>query len=263
MKANTIISICCFFIFNAMFSNVIVLNGLTHVYTGKSGDVISGEIILVNSSNEEQRVTFELSDAIFSCTESRRFSNDATHPQSSRDWFKGNLVDKLINPKEKYVYRFTIEIPNDTSLKGSYWNMLMVNVEQPIKEELLDKNIGLDTKIRYAIGLMTHVDNHGEMDLDFESIAIRKNSTTQSKEMEIKLFNFTSFIEAVRLSIEVYDGEGNVVFEDSTDRYLTFPKLCKDFKIDVTSLPAGEYECVLIADARDEFVGTNFKLQLE
>ncbi|AOW20492.1 hypothetical protein LPB138_07305 [Urechidicola croceus] len=246
-----------------MYANVAITNGLTHIYKGNSGDVISGEVILMNGSDQEQLVTFELNEAIFSCETNRIFTNEYSHPKSSTDWFNGKVLNKVLGPKEKYVYTYTIEMPNDKSLRGSYWTVLKVNLEKPIREESINGNIGLDTKITYAVALLTHVNDYDELSLDFENINLKEDAQNLKKELEVKLINNSLFIEGIKLSLEIYDNNGVKVHEGKTDRNLTFPGFCRDFLIDVSSLPNGKYECVLIADSREEFIGTNISLTID
>lgn len=54
------------------YASIVVLNGLTHVYSGNAGDRIEGELILMNTTDLPQQITFKLNDVIFSC-ETNRF----------------------------------------------------------------------------------------------------------------------------------------------------------------------------------------------
>ena len=220
-------------------------------------------MILINNSSEEQRVTFDLSEAHFSCTNNRVFSKYPSHPNSSSDWFKSNLSNKVLGPKEKYIYHFKIEIPKKTTLQGSYWSVLMVNVEKPIKENFLNQKIALDTKVRYAIGLVTNVNEFDEIDIDFKNIQLKENDKSTVKHLKITITNKSLFVEGVKLSLEVYNKEGTKVHEFISDRNMAFPGFCRDYSIDISSLANGEYECVLIADSRDDFIGTNISLTVK
>ena len=77
MKTVFLTLIIFTFFITSVYSNVIIINGLTHIYSGLSGDTIRGEVILINSSTNEQRVTFELNEALFSCTSDRVFTKDS------------------------------------------------------------------------------------------------------------------------------------------------------------------------------------------
>lgn len=262
MKTRGIIFITSVLVYSYVFPNVFVLNGLTHFYSGKSGDVISGQVVLKNVSTETQYVTFELSDAIFSETEGRMLSSGNGHSQSSKAWFNGSLMTKTLHPEERYVYQFTIQIPSNGQLKGIYWSMLLINVKDRYKWGNLEDTVDSPPTTSHNITLITHLENDDLLNLDFKSIGIRNNSVTLESELEVLLYNHGPTMEAVRLSVEVYDREGNIIFERSTERLQTMPGLSKDFKIDFSQLPDGDYECVLLADiGGDGFIATRFDLR--
>lgn len=251
------IALIASFASNALAS-VTIINGLTHVYKGNSGDMIEGEIVLINGSDVEQRVRFMINEALFSCNANRVFTEKDPHAQSSSDWIENGAGERLLLPKERYVHRFKIRIPEDQSLKGSFWSVMMVYVEKPIKEEMLNNSIGLNTKIRYAVGLLTNVNSLDQPNLDFEQVQLDEKSG--KKALGVKLRNDGSFIEGVKLSLEVYDANGKKVKVLETDRNMVFPGVCKDYIIDISDLPEGQYECLLLAETRKEFVGTNISL---
>lgn len=263
MKIKFILTIVFILLAKSLFAGVAITNGLTHVYNGVSGNVISGEIILVNTTEIDQRITFNIQDAIYSCTRTRIFSEDITHSFSSKKWFSANTMEKVLKPKEKYVYRFSVTIPKDKNLRGTYWSVVMVNVEKPVDEGVVKNGVQLNSKIRYAVGLYTNVNSLDAVDLDFDTITLNKDKETKNKSLDIKILNNSVFIQGVKLTLEVYNDQGVKVHEVITGRSLTIPGACRNFKIELTNVPKGNYQCVLIADSKKEFVGTNVSLNIE
>ncbi|RIA08550.1 hypothetical protein OE09_0365 [Flavobacteriaceae bacterium MAR_2010_72] len=262
MKSITLSFISFLFCIQIMQANVVIINGLTHSFSGVSGQTFQGQIMLANTSNVDQRVTFDLSEAIYTCADGRVFTKETMHENSSTNWFESSTMDKVLAPKEKYIYKYSITIPNDATLNGSYWTTLMVNVDKPIREEVVS-SIGLDTKIRYAIRLLTDVNVKEEVDIDFEGVNLSINSVNRKRQLEIKVLNQSIFIENVKLSLEIFDTYGNLLLDTETKRAKVFPEVCRDFIIDVSKLPQGTYQCVVMADSRDEYVGTNMSLTIE
>jgi len=262
MKSKLLIILFFLFSVSSIQANVVIINGLTHSYSGVSGQTFYGEVLLANTSNEEQRVTFSLSEAIYSCEDGREFVKDIMHQNSSTEWFNSSVMDRTLAPKEKYVFKYSISVPNDVSLKGSYWTTLMVNVEKPIREEIVN-DIGLDTKIRYAIRLLTDVNFSDEVNIDFKDISLKSKSNGVESQLDVNIYNENIFIENVKLALELYDANGNIVLEVPTKRLKVFPNVCRVYSIDLERLPKGEYQCVIIADSRDEFLGTNFSMTIE
>lgn len=262
MKTITLFITSCIFCITFLHANVIVVNGLTHSYAGVSGQSFQGEVVLVNPTELEQRVLFSLSEAVYDCTTGRTFKEDYVHKNSSSNWFNGSSLDKVLAPKEKYIFKYSITIPNDAMLKGSYWTTLMINVDKPIREESAN-GIGLNTKMRYAIRLLTDVNVKEVVEIDFSNIELKLNTQNRTRELAVKILNETVFIENVKLVLEVYDANGNKILETETKRLAVFPEVCRDFIVDVSGLPNGNYQCIILANSREEFVGTNIDLTIE
>ncbi|MFC4723262.1 hypothetical protein ACFO5O_13075 [Geojedonia litorea] len=262
MKSLAISIISFITCINFLHANVVVLNGLTHSYSGSAGQTFEGYILLANTSNEQQRVTFSLSEAIYSCEQERVIGNDIDHKNSSSSWFESSVTDVTLSPKQKYSFKYSITVPNDETLNGSYWTTLIVDLEKPIREEKVN-NIALGTKIRYAIRLLTDVNNKNEVAIDFKSINLKLNPVNQKKQLDVKILNESPFIENVKLSLEVYDAYGNKVLGTKTKRAIVFPEVCRDFSIDVSGLPVGEYQCIVLADSDEEYIGTNISLTIK
>ena len=243
-------------------AGVVVLNGLTHTSSGNSGDIIEGEIVLLNTTDQEQRLIFKLSDALYSCGSTRIFSDSLTHTQSSKSWFLGSLMDKVLIPKEKYVYKYALKIPKDYTVSGTFWSVLMIEVQKPIKKERLTQQIDLDTKVRYAIGLITHVNQKSEVNLDFKNVQLQENEDHKNS-LQVNLFNSSDYVEGVRLNLEVYNENGDQILKTKTKRLMVFPNMCIDYNLDISHLKTGSYQCLLTADARKEYVGTNISLNIK
>lgn len=260
MRTQILTNLALFLFVNISYSSVVVVNGLTHVHNGVNGETITGEIILMNTSIKDQRVTFNLSEAIFSCDSPRVFSNLQSHDQSSSAWYDGNLMDKVLAPKEKYIYKYSIHIPNDETLEGTFWTSLMIEVETPIKEERLTNKIDLDTKVRYAVGLVTNVNEQEQIKVDFNGVELCRTETTKS--LKVKISNQSTFLSGVKLSLEIFNKKGVMILELKSGRNMVFPNSCREFNFNLAPLEAGEYEGVLIANAKEEYLGTTISLKL-
>lgn len=263
MKTKLILNFVLLFFAKSLFASVAITNGLTHVYNGTSGNIITGEIILLNTTDIEQRVTFEMQDAIYSCSKTRIFSEDITHSFSSKNWFNASTMEKVLKAKERYVFRFSITIPKNQKLRGTYWSVVMVNVEKPVSEKVIENGVQLNSKIRYAVGLYTNVNSFDSVDLDFDTIKLNKDDKSSKKNLDIKLMNKSLFIQGVKLTLEIYNDKGIKIHEAVTGRNLTIPGACRNFKIEISDVPKGNYQCVLIADSKEEFVGTNVSLNIQ
>ena len=72
------------------------------------------------------------------------------------------------------VVNFTVSIPNDQKLAGSYWSMLMVEgipQSSPESSRPMAKKkteMGIMQTIRYGIQIATHIANTGERKIEFK-----------------------------------------------------------------------------------------------
>lgn len=264
MKTRLIIIIIFTFLAEFLYAGIAITNGLTHYNSGKSGDIISCEVILLNTSETNERVTFEINDILYSCSLDKRYSNKDSHDFSSNNWFGASTMEKILSPKETFVYKFTISIPKDAKLKGTYWSALIVNVDKPIKENTLENGMGFNSKVRYAIRLFTNVNADSEdLNIDFEDISLIENNNILKNELGVKIINQSLFIEPVKLTLEVYDTKGIKIYESSTLRKVIVPSSCREYSIDISKLPQGAYHGVLIASAREEFIGANISMNIK
>ena len=263
MKSTILFITVLLFSISSAYSGVLIRNGLLHKFSGSDGSRMYGEVILVNTSSTEERISFHLNEAMFSCEQQRYFTSDTTHTRSSLAWFEGNLVDRVLAPKEKFIYKFSINIPQDQTLQGSYWSMLMVQVEKPFAQSQVGNALALSNQVRYAIALLTDVNPSKEnIQIDFTDVKVETLGNNQ-KQIAINIQNEDKYIEEVKLLLEVYDAEGNNVLKKETVTGFLFPSFCKHFTIDISELPKGNYECLLVAESREEYIGTNINLSID
>ena len=57
--------------------------------------------------------------------------------------------------------------------------------------------------------------------------------------------------------------DGDQILKTKTKRLMVFPNMCIDYDLDISRLKTGSYQCLLTADARKEYVGTNISLNIK
>ncbi len=251
----------CFMYSLITSANVGVLNGFTHVASGKAGDVIHGEIILVNSSLKEERVTFSMADAIYNCGSNTYYTMERTHDFSSINWVQGEVAEKVLLPNEKYVFKYSIIVPKKELASGSYWSMIMVNVEKPIKEEMVREQVSVKSKIRYGIRLITDINEKSDQEIEFEGVST--SLADQDNSVTISVGNYGMFAEKVSLTLEIYNQKGEKIKELYSVNSFVFPRVCKDFTFSLNHLLKGNYDCVLLAETRGDLIGTNMSISVD
>jgi len=228
------------------FSNVVVLNGLTHVHKTNSGEIITGIIKLKNTKNTEQRVIIYFNDLFQQCGEETILTKDASHDNSILNWFSTNINERVLKGNEEYELLYTINVPENSTIKGSYYGVLMVEIEKPIKEDALNYGVKLESKVRYGIQIIADVNERTPSELEFYDIKIEDIET--SKIINVDIQNKGDFYVQPTLVLEVFNENGEQAKKMELKFKKIYPNSCKAFSLDISDLPKGAYTAILVAD---------------
>lgn len=242
-------------------ANVVVLNGLTHVHTSSVGTEISGVIKLKNTKDTEQRVIIYFNNLFQPCDGATLLTSDATHNRSLIEWLRTNVNDKVLKGKEEYELLYTITVPNDVSLKGSFWGVLMIEVEKPIKEEETEYGVKLESKVRYGIQLIADIGPKEMVVLDF--FDIKFENTTEGKSVLVVLENQGIFYAQPTIILEVFSTDGDSVKKIEVKFKKIYPSFCKGFSLDISGLDKGNYKAVVVADYGEDMFAVDLDLTID
>jgi len=245
-----------------------VRGGLLKNYSGNPGESFEIKIPVFNTSHNPEVLTTELKDVRFHCDAKADYSiiDRNKHRYSAVDWVSDFEYQNTVNPKEKFEFIFNVKIPNDPDLKGTYYFIFQFVNPVPEKDPNSKQSITLLERTSYSVGILIDVNKDSEMDLNFEKMDIAYNSlpdNTLQKELNVTLSNNNLFYYTTRLRIEVYDGAGDLILEKSSKRKNIYPASCREISLDVSELKKGDYQCVLLAEADEEMVGTNLSLHID
>ena len=243
------------------FSNIVVLNGLTHTHQIQAGGVFSGKITVRNDGSKETRFLVYKQDLRFQCTESSiQYTDVNSHSHSLADWLKTNVEEKVLAPAEEYNLFYTINIPAEMDSIGSYWTMLMIEGAEPVREET-SQGVVVGSKVRYGIQVIADVGAFLSPQLHFLDAQILSNPVN-TKYLSAKIQNIGKFSVPVKINLEIYNSSGQKIKTIEGLSRRIYPANCNQFDIDLSALPAGKYEAVLVADNGKDLFGTNISLDI-
>lgn len=252
--------------FSHTFSGVMILNGLTHLHNGASGNTISGIIKMKNDGRKENRVLVYRQDLWLACDKPNDYKDINSHPRSLGKWLKTNVDEKVLQPNEEYEVSYTIEVPSGTIENGTYWALIMVEVADPLKEET-PQGVKIDSKVRYAIQIITDVGIFQNPKLNFEKVELSssavKDTVVSNKVIKVKLKNEGIFLARAKLNLEVFNNQGEKVKIINGVQRKVYPSYCNDFEIELKGLPKGKYEAVLVADNGKDLFGENLTIEID
>ncbi len=250
---------------SSLHANVIILNGLTHVHNGEKGKQIKGEIILQNLNKENaQRVTVYLQDVLQSCDGKTEYTKSGSHLRSLGDWITFNTTEKLLNPNEKFVITYFINIPEEINVEnidyGSFWSALMIDVDKPINEDN-QYGVQINSKIRYGVQIIANVGERVNPEIQFENIEIAKKSAGKYM-VDIIVRNNGLYLVQPTLILELFDANGNSIKKVEALFKKVYPMNCKGYEIALDDVPVGDYDAVLVADYGGDIFGTNISISI-
>lgn len=252
--------------FSRTFAGVMILNGLTHLHNGASGNTISGMIKMKNDGRKENRVLIYRQDLSLACDKPNDYKDVNSHSRSLGKWLKTNVDEKVLQPNEEYEVSYTIAVPSGTIESGTYWALIMVEVADPLSEET-PQGVKIDSKVRYAIQVITDVGIFQSPKLNFEKVELKtsvvKDTVSNYKIIKVKLKNEGIFLARAKLNLEIFNSLGEKVKVISGVQRKVYPSYCNDFEIELKGLPKGKYEGVLVADNGKDLFGENLTIEID
>lgn len=249
------------FVCNITSARVLINNGLTHIHSGKHGQVIKGMIQVKNAGTEPEKILIYQNGLIQTCDEKNEFVPVDRQARGLGKWLETNTDEKMIQAGETYEIFYTISVPQDSSLSGSYWSVIMVEVAEPVTSEANNK-FSIASKVRYAIQIIADVGDMEYPKLDFEKVGF-KPAQSANKIIQAKLKNVGKFMVIPKLLLEVYSKDGQKITTLESVSQKIYPFTCKDFEIEIKGLTAGKYDAILVADYGQDLFATNVVIDIQ
>jgi hypothetical protein len=252
-----------FFINTYVFADVIILNGLTHEFRGIAGNTLSGIVKMRNDATVPNKMKIYKQELILICGQESTFKDTISHEKSLTKWLSTNVNEKVMEGNEEYELFFDFTIPIGTK-PGSYYTMLMVETDEPIPTIDSKTKMTINTKVRYGVTILVHVDTYVSPNLNFETITI-DNQNDNSQAIKVLLKNIGSYSATIRLVVEIYSkGEKIKSFSDQIGQIgRIYPDKCRKFETIISGLPKGNYDGIVVADNGTDFFGSNITLLIE
>lgn len=134
------------------------VSGLTYLNTFKPGESAQVRISLISDRNTPEMVDLKLCDYWCNSDGQHFFEEVGKQVRSNAHWIKLGSHREIVNPGETRDFYFTINVPQDNALKGSYWSVLLIepyDALQTLSES--EHGFQLHVKIRYAFHIVSNV----------------------------------------------------------------------------------------------------------
>lgn len=241
------------------FAQIVINNGLSHVYKSSPNGQIIGQIKLKNIGKKPEAFTSSKFNIMYVCGKGGFFSDTQTHDRSINDWLEFDIDEKTLSPKEEFDLTYRINIPENAT-SGTYWGAVMVEPGDPVISS--DRDLKVQNKARYAIQVIVDLGSFESPTLVYKNITLKK-SNTNGKTVNVELENTGFFAVPVKVQLEVYDAKGTKIQVVKAENKRIFPLRCNTYDLEVKNLPIGKYDGVIISDTGKKIFGSNVSIKIE
>lgn len=243
-------------------ASIVVLNGLTHENQVQPGESYRGTIQIQNTGTREKNVRVYIRDYWYSFSGESRHDEAGTMARSNANWISYNPELLILDSAEMATIDFEVKIPNNDSLRGTYWSVIMVEgITEPDTSDF-SQGVRVNTAIRYAIQIISNVGNNGKNDLLFLGMELVKQA--DENVLNVAVENTGEFILRPEMSLELFDDNGNTSGLIKAERRRALPGTSVLVSLSLKGIIPGKYNGVLVADCgEDRLYGTNLSLEIE
>src|SRR5665648_17543 len=246
---------------------VTVIGGLSHERVVEIAETSQGAILIKNSTDEPQEVKIYQTDYLFFSDGTNIYGEPGKDARSSADWISFSPAHLIIPSQETGAVNYTINVPDNKSLIGTYWSIIMVEgigkdspeaANTALEEDKL--KIGIRQVMRYGIQIITHIGDSGIRDLKILDQKFIKEEENYLFQLDIE--NVGERWLRPEVWAELYNQKGSFMGKFSGGVLRIFPGTSVRYRIGLNDIPSGKYKALLVIDNGDEYIwGLQYNLE--
>ena len=167
----------------------------------------------------------------------------------------------LLKGKETQDIQFEITVPQNDSLVGTFWSVLMVEGANPIDPNAKGQ-LNIHESIRYGIQMVTNIGQSGTGQLEFQQPGIVTEG--EKRFFDFILLNSGERFISPDVSMELFEAEtGESVKVIKAPKNGMYPTTSTKWRFPLEGLPAKTYKAVIVADGSgDDVFGLEYSIAL-
>ncbi|MBN2655984.1 MAG: hypothetical protein JXR86_02915 [Spirochaetales bacterium] len=233
---------------------IAVEGDLTRYRLLSNGAEYEETISLLNKGEKDATVKVYLKDYAIQPDGSVIYRDPEENERTNARWitfFPENLV---LRPGAGGEITCTIRVPDDESLKGTFWSMLFIE-DVPVAASLQDPEPGtlsIRQIFRFGVQIITDLKGSASPQLKFTGTGLIKNET--GRFLNITIENPGEVWLTPQLYVELYNDAGEFVRRFEGEKARLFPSTSVNRTIDISDVEEGTYRALLIADCGDDLL---------
>ncbi len=244
---------------------IIVIGNLARTSQIKPGGTIEGVILVKNTGGESADLQVFQSDYLCYADGRNEYGDPGKAPRSNAGWITLSPSRVKLAPGETQPVRYKGKAPADANLQGTYWSMIIVEPGAPpaiTPQGQVDKvAVGLQTKIRFAIQIVTEVGQGGARSLQIQDKQIVQGEGKSA--LHIDVLNDGARLLIPLMTVELFGQDGASVGRFDAGRARIYPACSVRAKFDLTDVPPGKYVAMVLLDSGDaQVMGAQYDLEI-
>ena len=216
---------------------VTVVGDLTHEKIAKAGEAYQGVITIANPGAKPQEARIYQTDYLFFSDGRNVYGEPGKSLRSNAGWIAFSPRQLLVPPGGNSEVNYTVRVPDDESLVGTYWSMIMVegiseDSAGAIEQEKGKVKVGVKTVIRYGIQMVTHIGDTGTRKIKFLKVELLKEG--ENRTLQVDAENTGERWLRSSLWVELYDEKGNNIGKFEGERKRIYPGTSVRYRIDLS-----------------------------
>ena len=250
-----------------IFAQVSVNSPLTIELEVLPGSRHTGTIVLENVGSVREEVRLYQTDYRSERPASFHYESPGGHARSNASWISVAPLRFSIPPGARYLVPYTIDIPADATLSGTFWSVLMIEPIPPASPESAaaapdQVAVGVVTLLRYAVRLVTHIGETGAVQPEVKAVSVELRNGVPT--LLLALANEATRMLRLSVWAELYDASGRLAARREGSGGTLFPGSSIEWQIPLTDVPRGAYTTLVLLDAGENNVyGVSISLTLE
>lgn len=237
---------------------VLLESAMIEENSAKPGELYQGVIVLRNSDKVSAEARVYQTDYSFSADGRNHFGEPGKIKRSNAKWLQLGQGQFSVPPQSLLKVHYQIRVPDDATLTGSYWSMLMV---EPMAMSSPEGAAQMTQKMRFAVQVITQIGTTGKRELAFIEPNILEKNGTPLFTVDIKNTGERSL--QPKISLELYDQHGAPLNKLEGSKLLLYPSTSGRFQIELHGVPPGKYRALVVADAGgDDLFGSQFEVRI-
>ncbi len=245
---------------------VTVTGALTREHDVSSGKAYEGTIEVVNPDKVPQEIKVYQTDYRFSADGTTEYGEPGKLPRSNARWLAISPIQATIPAGESVTIHYSIQVPSDATLRGTYWSMIMVEPIAPNAPESgsTDRTkvaVGVREVLRYGLQIVTTFGETGKSEVRFNGIRLQADN--EKKLLVMDLENTGERLLRAAVWAELYDSKGSFVGKFDGGKHRLYPGTTARFTAELLGVAGSTYKALIIADCGgDDVFGANVSIVL-